>query len=506
MQIIMKNKLILIIWGLVLFLLPTIQAQNVFMTIDEQTELQRYIDLGGKASAVFVSSMEDLVIVSNKKEDKFTQKKNGQMYEYETQIDISDGDRTFKVMRKNTALTAEVKKIFTKKNQRYYFKVEAVANPIILNEQGGRAEAYLVDGKACVEFTTAIENLKVKHPQGLPCTIQHSKSEAGAYVTSVIIDMVVFDKLRNAMNKATEEYNTQDEKIQKMGEKGIEIPETEWQKLDELQKKADAADVAFNSISSLTVYTDNSNYLTVSIRDLSVKQKLLYGILPLLEKVEIYNRSYDQYVGSAQQAEKSRKFNTAQEFYEQGANATDATEEEKSACRAKALEMKECAGYWNMANQVLKKLKELQGQGGRADYGMIEECYEVAIANYESLYKIRNDEEFQRRATVLKNALDRLGLVIEGNVVKTDMKQGRLLEEPATDVSIYACTSGFNKDMRKGKHGTYIGRVDAKGNFHVQVDRYVYAGLLFVPDDGKNNTWVSLHERKHLKTKVRIKE
>lgn len=233
----MKNKLILIIWGLVLFSLPTIQAQNVFMTIDEQTELQRYIDLGGKASAVFVSSMEDLVIVSNKKEDKFTQKKNGQVYEYETQIDITDGDRTFKVMRKNTALTAEVKKIFTKKNQRYYFKVEAVANPIILNEQGGRAEAYLVDGKACVEFTTAIENLKVKHPQGLPCTIQRSKSEAGAYVTSVIVDMVVFDKLRNAMTKATEEYNTQDEKIQKMGEEGIEIPEIEWQKLDELQKK-----------------------------------------------------------------------------------------------------------------------------------------------------------------------------------------------------------------------------------------------------------------------------
>lgn len=501
-----KNKLFLITWGLLFLAIPTIQAQNVFMTIDEQTELQRYVNLNGKASAVFVSSINDLVIISNKKEDKFTQKKNGQMYEYETLIDIADGDRTFKVMRKNTALTAEVKKIFTKKNQRHYFKVEVVDNPIILNEQGGRAEAYLVNGKACVEFTTSIENLKVEHPKGLPCTIQRSKSEAGANVISVIVDMIAFDKLRNAMNEAAEEYNAQDAKIQEMGEKGIEIPDVEWQKLDELQKKTDAADVAFNSVSSLTVYADKSNYLSVSIRDLSVKQKLLYGILPLLEKVEIYNRSYDQYVGSAQQAEKSRKFNTAQEFYEQGANATDATEEEKSACRAKASEMKECAGYWNMANQVLNKLKELQKQGGRADYGMIEECYEVAIANYESLYKIRNDEEFQRRATVLKNALDKLGLVIEGNVVKTDMKQGRLLEEPATDVSIYACTSGFNKDMKKGKHGTYIGKVDAKGNFHVQVDRHVYAGLLFVPDDAKNNTWISLHEQKHLKTKVRIKD
>ena len=66
----MKNKLILIALGIIFLLFPTVQAQNVFMTIDEQTELQRSINLDGKASAVFVSSMEDLVIVSNKKEER----------------------------------------------------------------------------------------------------------------------------------------------------------------------------------------------------------------------------------------------------------------------------------------------------------------------------------------------------------------------------------------------------------------------------------------------------
>ena len=75
-----KNKLFLITWGLLFLAFPTIQAQNVFMTIDEQTELQRYVNLNGKASAVFVSSINDLVIISNKKEDKFTQKKNGQNF------------------------------------------------------------------------------------------------------------------------------------------------------------------------------------------------------------------------------------------------------------------------------------------------------------------------------------------------------------------------------------------------------------------------------------------
>lgn len=486
------------------------RAQNIFMTVSEQIDRQQSVNLGGKASGVFLSSMEDLVITSNIKSDVFTQRKNGELYEYEVLIDVDNGDRKFTVMRKNTALTTEIKKIFRKGNQRYYFMVEEVENPIMLNEQSGRGEAFIVEGEekgpACVEFTTTLEGLKVKHSSNLKCIIEHSKTAAGANVTSVIIDMETFGKVRDAMHRADSAYTALNAQINEMDQKGQIISDNEWTMLDSLKVVKDKTELAFNAISYLTIYTKGSNYLSVDLKDISPKQKIPYAVLSLREKVEIYNRSYDQYVGSAVEAEKSRKYNTAQEFYEQGANAKDATEEEKAACRAKALEMKECAGYWNMANQVLKKLKELQGQGGRADYGMIEECYEVAIGNYESLYKIRNDEEFQRRVTILKNALDRLGLVIEGNVVKTNMKQGRLLEEPATDVSIYACTNGFNKDMRKGKHGTYIGKVDAKGNFHVQVDRYVYAGLLFVPEDGKNNTWVSLHERKHLKTKVRIKD
>lgn len=502
----MMNGKFLFIVGALLLWMGGIQAQNVFMTIDEQVDMQRNVNLQGQASAVFVSSMGDLVITSNKKSDTFTQRQTGNTYEYEVRVDVSDGDRTFKVMRKNTALTAEIKKIFRKKNQRYYFVVEEVENPIVLNEQSGRGEGYFEEKKACVEFTTTLEGLQVKHSPGLSCTIEHSKSAAGAYVTSVIIDMEKFNLVRDAREKADSAFQAFDAQIMKMGEEKQEIPDEYFETNDTLMKRAEEAEAAFSAISYLTVYTKGSNTLTISIEDLHNKDKKIYGILPLREKVEIYNRSYDQYVGSALEAEKSRKFNTAKDFYEQAAAAEDATEEEKASCRAKAAEMEECTGYWNMANQVLNKLKELKKQGGTADYGMIEECYEVAIANYQSLYKIRNDEEFQRRAAILQKALDKLGLVVEGNVVKTDMKQGVLQEEPATDVSIYACVSEFNRDMRKGTHGVYLGRVDSNGNFHVQVERHIYAGLLFVPEDGKNNTWVSLKEQKHLETKVRIKD
>lgn len=502
----MKRNFILALLAFLSVAWGEAEAQNVFMMVDEQVERQQNVNLGGKASGVFVSSMGDLVITSNKKSDEFTQRKVGNMYEYEVLVDVADGDRTFKVMRKNTALTAEIKKIFRKKNQRYYFVVEEVENPIVLNEQSGRGEGYFEENKACVEFTTTLEGLKVKHSPDLTCTIEHSKLAAGAFVTSVIIDMGKFTSMRNAMEKADSAFTAWDTQIMKMGEEGQEIPDDYFDTNDTLKMKADEAEAAFNAVSYLMIFVDGSNNLSIPISDLKNKEKRLYGILPLREKVEIYNRSYDQYVGSALEAEKSRKFNTAKDFYEQAASAVDATEEEKASCRAKAAEMEECTGYWNMANQVLNKLKELKKEGGSADYGMIEECYEVAIANYQSLYKIRNDEEFQRRADVLQRALDKLGLVVEGNVVKTDMKQGRLTEEPATDVSIYACPNDYNEDMRKGVHGVFIGKVDANGNFHVQVERHIYAGLLFVPDNKKNNTWVSLKEQKHLETKVRIKD
>lgn len=499
----MNGKFFCVLWCALAFFGGKLNAQNVYMTVDEQVEMQQKVNLDGKASAVFISSMGDLVIVSNRQNDVFTQKQNGQIYEYEVLIDVKggdNGDRTFKVMRKNSALTKEIKKIFKQANQRYYFKVEEVANPIVLNEQGGRGESYFEEGKACVEFTTTLENLQVKYPPKLPCTIKHSTSEAGAYITSVIIDMVTLDKVRKEAKETAEAYNELDQKLQTM----MEASESEWAQLDTLEKKAEIAEAAFTAISYLTVYTKESNQLYVPIEELGFKQKVQYGILSLREKV--YERSYVQYIASASEAEKSRRFNTAQQFYEQAANAPDATEEEKASALERATEMKECTEYWNVTNQVLKQLKEYKEQGETADYDKVEECYNIAIENYEKLYKVRNDKEFQRRAVALKNALDKLGLVVEGNVVKTKMKQGILQEETTTDVTIYACINEFNKNMEKGRHGIEVGKVDSKGNFRVQIDRHIYAGLLFVPQNGKNNTWVSLKEQKHLKTKVRIKD
>ena len=53
----MKIKYFVALWGILLLSMSSGNAQNIFMTVDEQVEMQRNVNLDGKASAVFVSSM-----------------------------------------------------------------------------------------------------------------------------------------------------------------------------------------------------------------------------------------------------------------------------------------------------------------------------------------------------------------------------------------------------------------------------------------------------------------
>ena len=59
----MKIKYFVALWGILLLSMSSGNAQNIFMTVDEQVDMQRNVNLDVKASAFFVSYMPYLVIV-----------------------------------------------------------------------------------------------------------------------------------------------------------------------------------------------------------------------------------------------------------------------------------------------------------------------------------------------------------------------------------------------------------------------------------------------------------
>ena len=157
--------------------------------------------------------------------------------------------------------------------------------------------------------------------------------------------------------------------------------------------------------------------------------------------------------------------------------------------------MNSCAGYMKAANIALQAMKLRQSKREEVEIDQIEECYDIVIANYRSLYQLRNDELFLERIAKLEEIRNNLDLVITGKVVHVKKKQGVFDETPMSGVDIY----GIGIDR------TYLGSVDASGQFKLQVKKKDYSSLLFVPKDKKMGEATSISLKgKHLNLKVRI--
>ncbi len=479
---------------------------NYFYNYQLKSE-SRSVALDGKSQLVVVSPHNDLTATfSGNVKVQFGAPKsvgNG-LYSYTALIDISAGREVKAIFaRKGSALQTELKEVL-KSNYSVTYKVEEVKTPISLDNQTGRNMSSKVHGEADLEFTTTIEGLEVVLHPALKSRMAHSRTAAGAYVTTVSIVMESLKEKRQELEKAEEEYATLTRELNEGKIKAEDVAKLDRQ--EELEKIVEQLGVDYGSMCQVTVSAPLSNTLVVSIDDLAENERRAYAVLSMKQVEEKYNTSYDQYLAAAVQSVKARKFKAASDFYRQAAGAPDAPEENKATCEARAEDMDNCFEFMDMANKALRRLKVEKEKGQMIDYGLLEECYNVAIKNYGSLYELTKDEEFKNRVAKLEEAYRKLGLVVEGNVVGTDFKGGILQEEPVTGIDIYATPAGV-RGVEKGNVGDKVGSVDARGHYHVQVERGKYEGLLFVPVSAKGykkNAWQSIKEQRHAKIDVKL--
>lgn len=478
------------------------QLYAQLMTVDEKKTDKSFIALNGKASVVIVSPHDDLVIESSSTKDGDIKKeirsnKSGE-YEYEFLVDITkNNQRAYNISRKGSALRARIEKIILKGNERRYFYTAEVENPITLEElPAQKNDVYYEKGKACIEFTTGLEGLNfILHPKNAPISIKRSKNEAGANVISVVVDMVFIQKGLEAIANYEKLQNDYEALLDLINSGKASVEELD--KSDVMKKQLEETEANIDAMSVFVeVYGNNTNALHFDLMDkdlgLGSGSKKCVAILALKEKV--YGREYNQDIENAKIAEQTRNYSNAKSYYEQALQKAE-TPEEKRLCEEKIQEMDSCAGYMQAANTALRAMKIRQSKREEVEIDQIEECYDVVIANYRSLYQLRNDELFLERIAKLEKIRNNLDLVITGKVVHVKKKQGVFDETPMTGVDIY----GIGIDR------TYLGSVDASGQFKLQVKRKDYSSLLFVPKDKKMGEATSISLKgKHLNLKVRI--
>ncbi len=491
---------------LALFLSCVLTAQNNFFYNYQITSETKAVPLDGKSQLIVVSPHEDLTAtISGQATGHFgsPKKRADGLYAYTVLFDLSQGREVKLVFaRKGSPLLTDMKEVLTA-NRSITYKVEEVENPISLNEQTGRNVGSKVHGEADLEFTTDIEGISVKVSPLLKSRTSKSKTAAGVPVITVNIEMKPLLDMQREMQKNEEELALLE---QEMNEGKIQAGDTaKLSRLEALESIIEEATARMSEMTQVALSAPNSNTLVISIQP---NERKAYAVLAMKQVENVYNTSYDQYLANALEAVKTRKFKAAADFFRQAAEATDVPADGKATCEARATDMDNCFEFMDMANKALRRLKTEKEKKEMADYGLIEECYNVAIKNYESLYQLTQDEEFKRRIAVLEKDLKKLGIVVEGTVSGIDRKGGVLWETPLTGVNIYAVPFGRNgASYVKGTCGDLVGSVDEKGRYHVQLEHGKYEGLLFVPvtsKDYKKNAWRALKEQRHAKIDVKF--
>ena len=272
------------------FFVPIVSlAQSEYISASENAEKTEDVNLGGKTSFVFESKIKDLVITSsiNSDEQKPQAKSVGDGYQYELTV-TADRKRTFTVTKMGTAYSATVTKL-PSKDRRFYFTVNEIANPIMLENQSGRGDLYPVERKACIQITSPINDLLVKYSKKLGAKIKRETAPSGALLIKLEVDMDSLNKYRGNVNNIQSRYDEITKIIRtKESQDRKSITDEEWDLQESLQKKLVAAQSDWIEVSNIQLSGKETNIIHLPVEDImAIQSKSLtpYGILLLKEKV-----------------------------------------------------------------------------------------------------------------------------------------------------------------------------------------------------------------------------
>lgn len=256
---------------------------NIHVT--EDLKQRRQVSLNGKVEVVFVSQENNLFIETSRPslDEKKTPVKNAEgKWEYVLvlQLQSTEGTvngRTFTITQSGTTdMATYSKKTFVADN-RYYFIVETIKNPIFLVDKTAATDGHFVNGEASIEIMSLVKVSVTTHPD-LPCRIETYRAEAGYYSTTIIVDMTKYESKSNEIHRQQLVYEDMNGTLLERAENGETVSDNEWNTLETMERQLEQAYSYFSAISTIKVTSYESNEIVINIEDLKAKQKKVYSV------------------------------------------------------------------------------------------------------------------------------------------------------------------------------------------------------------------------------------
>lgn len=517
-----------------------IQAQESALSISELPNLNTTDEtLDTKAQISFLSVENNLTVTSSNKNDevKAAIKQSDGQYVVNVLCDMSnkntDRKRKFTVKLSGTSQQESVEKVLSA-GKCFFFQVLIAEHQLCFNFPSNTNPFYeTTEKKSCIEINVPqdIGELTMNFSEGIGKQLK-SKSSGGYKTLCLEIDCqslnAFFDNKKKCETTAREaEKALMDFKAEydaKMTEENFDFDAADAKEKElEAQLEKALADIPtfFITLSGKKTNTidlieekDFFSYSSTGQMEglitnlLSPKSLITVGVDDLLRKEirTVATTEVAEKLNLAQNAYNAGQFKAAITYYQQAIDSDEATEENKGEIQGFLNRVQTCADAQAEANKALTLLKVYKEKGEAVNPDNVVELYDVAIANYKTIYSITKNDRYHERIEALEKSRSKIGYVMSGTVISTNFKQGQLVEEAITGIEIYG-VHYFNKEMQKGVHGDHVGTVDANGKFHIEIPRGEYDGLLFVPVNNKKfskNVYQSLRNAKHLDIQVKF--
>ncbi|MBQ2674321.1 MAG: hypothetical protein IJG07_06545 [Prevotella sp.] len=469
----------------------TVQAQQMITVSQNAAMTQNVITLNGKAGVVFIANSDDMVITTNINKDPQSPKavKVGKKYRYDFIIDITSGSniRIFTVAKYGTTNSQKTDKIMLSANKQLYFDIEQVENGIDLKIDPNAHTGWIngKKGEALIVFNSKIK-LSINCPN-LKHTIRSGRSVAGTYLDSLIFDANQYKDLSQKESALSDELENANKRIEKEAETLDEATfDALSRKIPQLTEELNNVRGELSKLLHIEISGDKTNKISIDynhIKDKRPADLLSYNVLILNETKVVVETQYGELLRQADTEFQDRQYARAAEFYKLASYEKNITEAQRNIATDKATAALRYDTVQTNAEKYAKMLNDIISNGSNVKKSLLIKTFDQAILAYKSLLNSTGDTYFKKQMEKLIAEKAKVGIVLEGTTLYSELHQGVLAENAIGNCKFYGVKGAVSEDMRTNiywKNENELATSDSEGKFKFQVNADQYDFIVVV--------------------------
>lgn len=474
-------------------------AQSGTNELNPSPEDDCFESLDGNRGVLILSKHKDLIIsVTNKaypvSVDLRGKNEEG-WYRYYVIIDARDTKKPkLEVGRMGSPYRSS--QLVTLKNPDFLvaYRLEEVDNPIRYDEQTEVNDVHFNATEAALEFTSTLKSLQVKCPPDLGARVN---SQVNPQDTSLLLVEVIIplERLDEARTNVTKLQNRLDELNALLDAGKLDADAPELDEMDRLGEEVKQADARLASLSSVMIYGEGTNLLSIPIGDLAPRVKRSYVVLPIVVEKEVFTSQCSALMDEGGRLFGMRKYKQARAAYDKALLTGESVVADLKPNIQAAIELCDsCLFYDDLTARCFRQIARMKKEGN-ATQAEVADYASYAIQYIEQIYRFNPDDYYLKRIELMKGLLMSMDLQVKFTFVEwKTFAEGNPI--PGVEIWIYRgftplSSNSFSSDKRfrrilkkEGMNFQQVGESGADGIAEIELDRTnLPTGILFRPKE-----------------------